>query len=63
MSCRVIPTPRFQKDVKYLKKKYRHIASDLEEFNNIKIIDPKQGGKGGRRNEKCNTRNYLQKSY
>ena len=43
MSYRIIPTPRFQKDVKYLKKKYRHIASDLEEFNNILGTNPFYG--------------------
>ena len=43
MSYRIIPTPRFQKDVKYLKKKYRHIASDLEEFNNILSATPFNG--------------------
>lgn len=43
MSYRIVPTPRFQKDVKYLKKKYRHIASDLEEFNNILSANPFYG--------------------
>ena len=33
MSYKIIPTPQFQKDVKSLKKKYRHIVSDLEKFN------------------------------
>jgi mRNA-degrading endonuclease RelE of RelBE toxin-antitoxin system len=43
VNYRIIPTPRFQKDVKYLKKKYRHIASDLEEFNNILGANPFYG--------------------
>jgi len=43
VNYRIIPTPRFQKDVKNLKKKYRHIASDLEEFNNVLDAKPFYG--------------------
>ena len=43
MSYKIIPTPVFQRDVKYLKKKYRHIASDLEKLNSILIDDPAYG--------------------
>jgi mRNA-degrading endonuclease RelE of RelBE toxin-antitoxin system len=43
MSCKIIPTPSFQKDVKYLKKKYRHIVSDLNEFNAILSDNPLYG--------------------
>ncbi len=43
MSYRVIPTPRFQKDVKYLKKKYHHIVSDLEKLNEILADTPFYG--------------------
>jgi mRNA-degrading endonuclease RelE of RelBE toxin-antitoxin system len=40
VSYKIIPTPQFQKDVKSLKKKYRHIVSDLEKFNDILSTDP-----------------------
>lgn len=40
MSYKIIPTPQFQKDVKSLKKKYRHIVSDLEKFNDILSANP-----------------------
>ncbi len=43
MSCKIIPTPGFQRDVKYLKKKYRHIVSDLNEFNIILGDNPFYG--------------------
>lgn len=43
MSCKIIPTPNFQRDVKYLKKKYRHIISDLNEFNTILGDNPLYG--------------------
>jgi mRNA-degrading endonuclease RelE of RelBE toxin-antitoxin system len=43
VSYRIIPTPRFQKDVKSLNKKYRHIVSDLEEFNNVLSANPFYG--------------------
>jgi mRNA-degrading endonuclease RelE of RelBE toxin-antitoxin system len=40
VSYRITPTSGFQRDVKYLKKKYRHIVSDLEEFSNILSVNP-----------------------
>lgn len=43
MSYSIIPTPTFQKDVKNLKKKYRRIASDLEEFSNTLTDNPSYG--------------------
>jgi len=43
VSYRVIPTLRFQKDVKHLQKKYRHIIPDLEELNNILADNPSCG--------------------
>jgi mRNA-degrading endonuclease RelE of RelBE toxin-antitoxin system len=43
VSYRIIPTPVFQKDVKYLKKKYRHIGSDLEKLNSILTENPIYG--------------------
>lgn len=52
MSYNIIPTPEFQRNVKYLKKKYRHIVSELEEFNNIISDNPFYGeaikGLGGK---------------
>lgn len=43
MSYRIIPTPVFQRDVKYLKKKYHRIGSDLERLNSILIDNPAYG--------------------
>ncbi len=43
MSYKIIPTPVFQRDVKYLKKKYRHIGSDLEKLNSVLIDNPAYG--------------------
>jgi len=43
MSCKIIPTPNFQRDVKHLKKKYRHIISDINEFNTILGDNPLYG--------------------
>ena len=43
MSCRIIPAPRFQRDVKFLKNKYRNIISDLDEFNTILSDNPFYG--------------------
>lgn len=43
MSYKIIPTPVFQRDVKYLKKKYRHIGSDLEKLNSFLIDNPAYG--------------------
>lgn len=43
MSYSIIPTPTFQKDVKNLKKKYRHIVTDLEELNDILTDNPLYG--------------------
>lgn len=40
MNCRIIPVPEFQKNVKHLKKKYRHIASDLQELDSILTDNP-----------------------
>lgn len=40
MNYRIIPTPQFQRKVKYLKKKYRHIASDLEDLNKLLAEGP-----------------------
>lgn len=43
MSYKIIPTPVFQRDVKYLKKKYRHIGSDLEKLNSFLIDNSAYG--------------------
>ncbi len=43
MSYKIIPAPQFQKDVKFLKKKYRHLVSDLEKFNDILSVNPSYG--------------------
>ena len=43
MSYRIIPTHGFQKDVKYLKKKYKRIVSDLEKLNNFLNDNPFYG--------------------
>ncbi len=43
MSYNIVPTPTFQKDVKSLRKKYRHISSDLEELQAILAEDPFAG--------------------
>ena len=43
MSYKIIPTPVFQRDVKYLKKKYRHIGSDLEKINSLLIDNAAYG--------------------
>lgn len=43
MSYNIIPTPTFQRDVKNLKKKHRHIASDLEKFSNTLTDNPFYG--------------------
>ena len=43
MSCKIIPAPRFQGDVKFLKKKYQNIISDLDEFNTILSDNPFYG--------------------
>ena len=43
MIYNIIPTPTFQKDVKNLLKKYRHIAADLEELHTILSENPFAG--------------------
>jgi len=43
VSYRIIPTPVFQRDVKYLKKKYRHIGLDLEKLNSLLSDNPAYG--------------------
>ncbi len=43
MSYNIIPTPTFQKDVKSLQKKYRHIVADLEELESILSENPFAG--------------------
>ncbi len=52
MDYRIIPTPQFQREVKYLKKKYRHIVSDLEDLNKLLAENPSCGdpieGLGGK---------------
>ncbi|MBI4686202.1 MAG: hypothetical protein HY756_00170 [Nitrospirae bacterium] len=40
MNYKIIPTHQFQKDVKSLKKKYRHLVSDLEKFNDLLSANP-----------------------
>lgn len=43
MNYKIIPTPKFQKDVKTLQKKYRHITSDLKELDDILNTNPFYG--------------------
>lgn len=43
MSYRIIPVPEFQKNVKTLRKKYRHIALDLQELNTLLSDNPCYG--------------------
>ena len=40
MNYSIVPTPSFQRDTKNLKKKYRHIGSDLEKLVDLLADNP-----------------------